>query len=336
MTLRHVAVGDARYAVRVAGSGAPVLLLHGFTGTGRSWDPLARRLRVAGYRTIAPDLLGHGRSDAPADPVRHDVARQAADLATILATLDAVPAVVVGYSLGGRVALRLALDRPHAVRSLVLIGAGAGTADDRTRARRRAEEAALAGAIEREGIVAFVDRWEALPLFATEAALPPRVRAARRDERLSQSPEGLAASLRGAGQGAQQPLHSRLVTLRVPTLLVVGERDTAARSRAEAIVLAAPRRLVRVVVEPGAGHAVHLEREARFGDMVLARLAANAGSPPGDANAGSPPSGGAVVGTASAAGAPASGATAAGTATTPSTTTAAGAPPSGRLPRRTA
>ena len=138
MTLRHVAVGDARYAVRVAGTGTPVLLLHGFTGTGRGWDQLARRLRAAGYRTVAPDLLGHGRSDAPPDPVRHDVARQAADLATVLATLDAVPAVVIGYSLGGRVALRLALDRPHVVRSLVLIGAGAGTADDRTRARGHA------------------------------------------------------------------------------------------------------------------------------------------------------------------------------------------------------
>jgi len=332
MTLRHVAVGDARYAVRVAGSGAPVLLLHGFTGTGRSWDPLARRLRVAGYRTVAPDLLGHGRSDAPADPARHDVARQAADLAAILATLDAVPAVVVGYSLGGRVALRLALDRPRAVRSLVLIGAGAGTADDRTRARRRAEEAALAEAIEREGIVAFVDRWEALPLFATEAALPTRVRAARRDERLSQRPEGLAASLRGAGQGAQQPLHSRLATLRVPTLLVVGERDTAARSRAEAIVIAAPRGLVRVAVELGAGHAVQLEREARFGDMVLARLTATAGAPLDGATAAGPPLDGATAAGAT----PTATAAAAGGDSAASTTPADGAPPSFRPPRRTA
>ncbi len=321
MTLRHVAVGDARYAVRVAGSGTPVLLLHGFTGTGRSWDQLARRLRAAGYRTVAPDLLGHGRSDAPVDPTRHDVARQAADLATILAALDAVPAAVVGYSLGGRVALRLALDRPHAVRSLILIGAGAGTADDRARARRRADEAALAGAIEREGIVAFVDRWEALPLFATETALPPRVRAARRDERLSQRPEGLAASLRGAGQGAQQPLHSRLVTLRVPTLLVVGERDTAARSRAEAIVAASPRGLVRVVVELGAGHAVQLEREARFGDLVLARLAATIGSP---------------LDGATDAGTSANAAPVAAPAPATPTPTRDGAPPSHRPTRRTA
>ena len=322
MTLRHVAVGDARYAVRVAGTGTPVLLLHGFTGTGRGWDQLARRLRAAGYRTVAPDLLGHGRSDAPPDPVRHDVARQAADLATVLATLDAVPAVVIGYSLGGRVALRLALDRPHVVRSLVLIGAGAGTADDRTRARRRAEEAALAEAIEREGIVAFVDRWEALPLFATEAALPDRVRAARRDERLSQRPDGLAASLRGAGQGAQQPLHARLATLRVPTLLVVGERDAAARARAEAIVVAAPRGVARIVVEPGAGHAVHLEREARFGDLVLDRLAATIGSPPGAGTVGSPPGAATAVGT--------------GAAVPSATATPDGARPSRRPPRRTA
>jgi 2-succinyl-6-hydroxy-2,4-cyclohexadiene-1-carboxylate synthase len=272
VTRRLVAAGDVRYAVRVAGEGAPVLLLHGFTGTGGAWDPLARRLRADGHRTIAPDLLGHGRSDAPTDPSRHDVARQAADLAAVVATLGAVPADVVGYSLGGRIALRLALDRPDVVRSLVLIGAGAGTADDRERARRRSEDAAFAQAIEREGIPAFVDRWESLPLFASERDLPDRVRAGRRAERMSQRPEGLAASLRGAGQGAQQPLYARLITLRAPTLLVVGERDASARARAEAIAAAAPRKLVRVVVEADTGHAVHLEREARFADLVLCWL----------------------------------------------------------------
>lgn len=280
MTLRYVAAGDARYAVRVAGEGAPVLLLHGFTGTGGAWDPLARRLRAAGHRTIAPDLLGHGRSDAPADPARHDVARQATDFASIVVGLGAMPADVVGYSLGGRIALRLALDRPDVVRSLVLVGAGAGTADDRARARRRSEEAALAQVIERDGLAAFVDWWESLPLFATERDLPERVRAGRRRERMSQRPEGLASSLRGAGQGTQQPLHARLMTLRVPTLLVVGEGDTAARARAESIAASSPRRLVQVVVEAGAGHAVHLERESRFAELVLRWLADPTGRRP--------------------------------------------------------
>ena len=127
--------------------------------------------------------------------------------------------------------------------------------------------------------------------------------------------------------------------------LLTGAGDTAARSRAEAIVLAAPRRLVRVVVEPGAGHAVHLEREARFGDMVLARLTATAGSPLDGATAAGASASGATAAGASAAGATAagtsaSGATAAGrtaaATTAPSTIAADGAPPSRRPPRRTA
>ena len=260
MTLRHVEIDGTRWAVHDAGEGPAVLLLHGFTGTGASLDDLARVLRRDGRRTLAPDLLGHGASDAPADPARHAVARQAADLAEILRQLGAAPAAVVGYSLGGRIALRLALDAPEVVASLVLIGSGAGIADPTERARRRATDEELAASIERDGVAAFVDRWEALPLFASEESLPPVIRERRRAERLAQGAMGLAASMRGAGQGTQEPLHDRLGLLRPSTLLVVGEIDTKAAANARAIAAAAPAGRVGVLTIAGAGHAAHIAR----------------------------------------------------------------------------
>ena len=99
-----------RYAVRDDGAGMPVLLLHGFTGSGASWVDWLPNLALR-YRMLAVDLLGHGDSDSPA-PERHAIERQAADLATILRRLDAAPAHVLGYSLGARIALRLAVDAP--------------------------------------------------------------------------------------------------------------------------------------------------------------------------------------------------------------------------------
>ncbi len=280
MTLHRIAVHGVTYAVRDLGSGPAVLLLHGFTGTGASLDALALDLREAGFRTLAPDLLGHGASDAPADPARHDVARQAADLAAVLRDRGAVPAAVVGYSFGGRVALRLALDAPDLVTTLGLIGSGPGIADPAERARRRAVDEDLALSIERDGVAAFVDRWEALPLFASEEALPAGMRARRREERLAQRPEGLAASIRGAGQGAQEPLVDRLGSLRPPALLIAGSIDTLAVARARAMAEAAPTGRVAVLVVDGAGHAAHLAAPDVVREAILAHLSAAGPSGP--------------------------------------------------------
>ena len=280
MTLHRIAVDGVTYAVRDLGSGPAVLLLHGFTGTGASLDALALDLREAGYRTLAPDLLGHGASDAPG-PDRHDVARQAADLAAILRLRSAAPAAVVGYSFGGRVALRLALDAPDVVSSIVLIGSGPGIADPAERARRRAVDEELAVSIERDGVAAFVDRWEALPLFASEEALPAGLRARRREERLAQRPDGLAASIRGAGQGSQEPLLDRLGTLRAPALLVAGSLDTLAVARARAMERAAPSGRASVLVLEGAGHAAHLAAPDVVRAAILDHLAGPAVASPG-------------------------------------------------------
>lgn len=269
--MARLAVNGVRLEVRAAGSGPPVILLHGFTGRGASWAAQLPGLRRS-HRTIVVDLLGHGRSDAPADPARYAVACQAEDVAAILVRLGHVPADVVGYSMGARIALRLAAEHPAAVRRLVLESPSAGIADPVARSARRDRDDRLAEAIEREGVAAFVDRWEAQPVFASHATLPNGARARLRAQRLANRARGLAASLRGAGQGAEPPILDHLRHVYVPTLVIAGALDAVGRDRAATVASALPD--ARLEIVPGAGHTPHLERPVAFGRLVGAFLGA--------------------------------------------------------------
>jgi 2-succinyl-6-hydroxy-2,4-cyclohexadiene-1-carboxylate synthase len=230
---------------------ADLVLLHGFTQTGRSWDGVRERLEGGGqrYREVAaPDLRGHGAaSDA-----------RPASFAAVTADLDAVVApgaLLAGYSMGGRIALHYALARPGRVARLVLIGASPGLADPAERAARRAADDALADRIERIGVGAFAEEWAALPLFAGQ---PPEARAIAAAERRRNTAAGLAAALRGLGTGVMAPLWDRLGELAaVDVDLLAGERDE--KFRALAGQMAARLERATLTVVPGAGHAVHLE-----------------------------------------------------------------------------
>jgi pimeloyl-ACP methyl ester carboxylesterase len=137
------------------------------------------------------------------------------------------------------------------------------------REARRAADVRIASDIERDGIRAFVEHWEALPLFALQAALRPSVRARLHDQRLRNNPAALAASLRGAGQGAMNPLHDKLGEIRVPTLVLVGALDPA-RARADLVAAQIPD--ARRTEIPGVGHTPHLESPASFRAAVLTFL----------------------------------------------------------------
>ncbi|HEX5147245.1 MAG TPA: 2-succinyl-6-hydroxy-2,4-cyclohexadiene-1-carboxylate synthase [Conexibacter sp.] len=223
-----------------------LVLLHGFTQTGRSWEPTVAALGER-YRALAPDLRGHGAA-AAARPVSLDAVR-----ADVLALAPARCALA-GYSMGGRIALHVALSAPERVERLTLIGASPGLADAAERTARRAADEALAQRVERDGIDAFAAAWAALPLWDGQ---PPEVAAAADAMRREQSPAGLAAALRGLGTGALEPLWERLPGLTVPVGLIVGERDAKFRAVAERMAAALPDARVHVV--PDAGHAVQLE-----------------------------------------------------------------------------
>jgi 2-succinyl-6-hydroxy-2,4-cyclohexadiene-1-carboxylate synthase len=228
-----------------------VVLVHGFTQTGASWAAIADGL--ADHEVVAPDQPGHGaRAAAPADLVAS---------ADLLAPLG--PAMFVGYSMGARVALHLALRHPAAVHGLVLLGGTAGIEDADERAARRASDEALADRIEAIGTSAFLDEWLAQPLFA---GLPDDGRGARTSDAA-----GLAASLRLAGTGTQEPLWDRLGELQMPVLVVAGERDPKFRALGQRLV-AGMGPNAELALVPDAGHAAHLERPDAFLAVLRAWL----------------------------------------------------------------
>ncbi len=257
---------DLTLSVEERGSGAPLVLLHGFTGSARSWDAVADAWAER-FRVLAVELIGHGRSDAPANARRYGMERAAGDLAALLDALGIAGTHLVGYSLGGRVSLRFAIQHPDRVASLVLESASAGIDDDAERAARRARDEVLADRLERDGIERFVDLWEREPLFATQRALPASVRAALRATRLAQRPHGLANSLRGMGAGTAEPLWDRLARVRAPVLVVTGALDVRYCEIAARLAAALPRG--RHAVVAGAGHAPHLEHPTILARLVL-------------------------------------------------------------------
>jgi 2-succinyl-6-hydroxy-2,4-cyclohexadiene-1-carboxylate synthase len=259
-------VNNVCYNIERAGVGAPLVLLHGFTGSAASWTP-----HISGFSphlsTIAVDLLGHGESDAPVEPSRYSIENSARDLAAILDELGIQRAHVLGYSMGGRVALFFAYKYPQRVNHLLLESASPGIQNPGERAQRAASDVELAGRIEREGIEPFVEHWTNLPLFASQEHLAPPVREQLKQQRLRNKPLGLANSLRGLSVGVQPSLWDELPTLSAPSLLIAGALDAKYTEIAHSMAHVMPDARVQVVAD--AGHTVHLERPEQYNALVL-------------------------------------------------------------------
>jgi 2-succinyl-6-hydroxy-2,4-cyclohexadiene-1-carboxylate synthase len=223
-----------------------VVLLHGFTHTGASWDPVVAALGES-YRALAPDIRGHGSASGRVPVTLEAVLDDLAALAPARFTL-------AGYSMGGRIALHVAVSLPNRIEGIVLIGASPGLADAREREARRLADERLAEEIERSTLEQFAARWAQTPVLAGQpAAVADLVHA----DRLRNQPAGLARALRGLGTGVLPSLWDRLAEIAVPVALVVGERDAKFRAIAAEMVAGLP--AAELIVVPGVGHAVHLE-----------------------------------------------------------------------------
>ncbi|MBL8046442.1 MAG: 2-succinyl-6-hydroxy-2,4-cyclohexadiene-1-carboxylate synthase [Anaerolineales bacterium] len=259
-------INGQTFNLETAGDGAPLVLLHGFTGSAANWHPHVS-VFSRHFRTMAIDLLGHGASASPPEAARYSMTHCTADVNGILTALQVDSAAVLGYSLGGRVALSFAINYPERVSHLLMVSGSPGLASAEERATRVASDEALASQIERDGLEAFVDYWENIPLFASQKGLPAAVRAALRQQRLQNNAHGLANNLRGLGAGAQPSLWERLHEVTVPTLLLAGERDTKFVNIARQMATRLPN--ARLEIVPGAGHAVQLEKPGFFQNSVL-------------------------------------------------------------------
>lgn len=246
------------YNVAVHGNGDQLLLLHGFSGAASTWASIIEEL-ADDFRLVALNLLGHGASDAPPELPIYRIESVAADIIDLLDQLGLEQPNLLGYSMGGRLALFLALRYPTWIRSLILESASPGLADERARAQRRQHDNELANKIEARGIPWFVDYWERLPLWASQSDQHIE---GQRSQRLANNPLGLANCLRAMGTGAQPNLWRALPSLALPTCLIVGERDAKFRQINQAMRAAMPN--ARLSIIPAAGHNTHLENPAAF------------------------------------------------------------------------
>ncbi len=228
-----------------------IVLLHGFTGCPAAWDEVRARL---GEESLAPPLFGHHPSQLDERGFLDEVDR--------LAALVPDGAHLVGYSLGARLALALLARHPRRVRRATLVGVHPGLPDEERAARAAADER-WAGLAERD-LAAFVDAWEAQPLFATQAHLPAPVRERQRRQRLAHSPTGIARALRRLGLAAMPPIDSSKVA--APVTLVAGAADEKFVAVARHLVARLPRASLTVV--DGAGHNVALEQPARLAQLM--------------------------------------------------------------------
>jgi 2-succinyl-6-hydroxy-2,4-cyclohexadiene-1-carboxylate synthase len=240
-----------------------VVLAHGFTQTGRIWGSLDRNL-AADHQVVGVDMPGHAGSSA--------VVATLVDGAQLLGDAGG-RAIYLGYSMGARFCLHLALARPESVDGLVLISGTGGIEDPDERRRRRAADEELADSIDPPGnpasavsVETFLRRWLGRPMFA---GISPG--ATGFEERLRNTGTGLASSLRRAGAGTQTPLWGSLGALAMPVLVISGQRDEKFTALGQRLADSIGANATHAVVA-GAGHAPHLQQPGEVADLIRSRL----------------------------------------------------------------
>jgi len=253
------------------GSGGRILvMLHGFTGNRTAFRHL-EPLMGSGLSVVAPDLPGHGEAPLPSRMGRDGFEETLAALEMLLDALG-TQVDLLGYSQGGRIALALAARAPSRIDRIVLESASPGLKRHRERAVRREQDEALARTLETQGLGAFLDRWESMPLFGGIRRLPEAEQRQLRMRRESSTPEGLAAALRTLSAGVQPSYWAALPRLHMPALLLTGRDDEKYTEMAKRMAQQIPHAYHRAFEE--CGHAPHLEKPQEYAAEVLSFLQA--------------------------------------------------------------
>lgn len=244
----------------------PVVLLHGFTGCGDSWSEVVQAL-PSRPRVLSPNLLGHGVGWEEEGGAVYDFESEVDRLAAEIRRRGFAGSHLVGYSLGGRVALGLAVARSELFRRVTLIGTHPGLETEAERAARRRSDEEWVRRLETEGLESFLQAWEELPLFASQRALSPGVQEAQRRLRRQHNPRGLARSLRVLGLAEMPNYRLALPRLEVPIRLLVGELDAKFQALAQVMEQRLPEAVVEVVL--GVGHNVVLESPEAVARVII-------------------------------------------------------------------
>ncbi|TLS39006.1 2-succinyl-6-hydroxy-2,4-cyclohexadiene-1-carboxylate synthase [Pseudalkalibacillus caeni] len=264
-----IEVNGLQMNVEIAGDGPALLLLHGFTGSSENWTPFLESW-TKDFKVIMPDLIGHGKSEAPIYPDRYEMDQAVEDIMALLDRLQIDKTHVLGYSMGGRLALTLATSFPERINTLLLESSSPGLANDEERRQRVEKDENIADSIMEKGVEDFVLKWENIPLFDTQKRLSEEIRRSVRQQRMVNSACGLANNLKGMGTGKQRPLWNELESLNIPVFLLVGELDRKFCNIAEKMLESLPdAKLIRF---PDTGHAIHVEDPRFFGRIVKEAL----------------------------------------------------------------
>ncbi len=234
-----------------------IFALHGFSGSGLDFEPLFHAGK-ARYTWTAPDMPGHGSLSGLRDATAYTQEAFARQMDNLLPR----GSVLLGYSMGGRMALHYAVTRPDAISALILISANPGNEDKAEREARKKNDTALADRILRIGAEAFLYEWEKHPLIASQKHIPAAIRNPMLDRRKQNTPQGLALSLLHMGTGSMLPLWDKLDSITCPTLLVTGENDAAYCSVAKRMLPLMGNATHTII--PDAGHMTHLENLPAF------------------------------------------------------------------------
>jgi 2-succinyl-6-hydroxy-2,4-cyclohexadiene-1-carboxylate synthase len=235
----------------------PVIFLHGFTGSSDDWLPLVEELETV-CEPISINLVGHGISEPPQDISEYTIDAQVDRILKIVTDGFIEKFVLVGYSMGGRIALSFAYRYPHRLTGLILESATAGIEDEVDRKMRIESDEELARFIESNEIEVFVERWMNLPLFNSQNRMPAEELTRLKTRKLRNSRMALANSLRVAGTGHMTPLWKELPNLSVPVVLITGSLDNKFTQINGKIATLIPE--CKHIIVDDAGHAVHFER----------------------------------------------------------------------------
>ncbi len=246
--------------------GEPLLLLHGFTGTKESWAPILPQLSSK-FLVITLDLPGHGQTDSSANIKYFTMESVVESISVLLTKLKIEKTNILGYSMGGRVALSFLCMQPDRVKKCVLESSSPGLKTKEERLQRQCNDKKLANFLLEKGIEEFVNYWENIPLFSTQKLLDEQTKKYIRQERISQNPIGLANSLKGMGTGVQPSWWGHLSKITHPVLILTGEEDRKFCEIGKEMVSLLSNGIYAEIHD--SGHAIHVEKKEKFVKMVM-------------------------------------------------------------------
>lgn len=258
----RIKIDDIAYYVGYRGQGRPLIMLHGFSESQGTWDSI----NLPNYRMYGIDFIGHGLSDRPDNPKVYEIPIMLDHLHRVIRALAGESYVLMGYSMGARIALLYALQYGQELEALVLESGSPGIQDNRERLERKEKDFCLGQAIEKHGLVWFEETWKNLPVFETQASLPQKVQREIQKRRLQNTAYALAHTFAGSGQGTMPYVGNQLDRIQCPSLYIAGALDTKYSTIAKR-VFGQANSFTSYIID-GAGHNVHLEKPKEFQEVV--------------------------------------------------------------------